>query len=87
MIFKYLKIKVGALTIFNIKEKNVCFYFLMIWLCYLFMTSVCFWCFKSMHQSILYGLLIMTIGGIGMVIPTPGGMAPFTDSSSLGYTV
>ena len=86
-ILKYLeKIKAGALTIFNIKEKKMfVFYTLMIWFCYLFMTFICFWCFKSMYQfNILDGLLIMTIGGIGMVIPTPGGMGSYHGAVFIG---
>tara|TARA_B100000900_G_C20548408_1_gene703648 strand:- start:403 stop:1392 length:990 start_codon:yes stop_codon:yes gene_type:complete len=86
-LFKYLKkIKIGALSIFTIKEKNLfIFYTLMIWLCYLFMTFICFWCFKSMHEfNIMDGLLIMTIGGIGMVIPTPGGMGSYHGAVFIG---
>jgi len=86
-LFKYLKkIKIGALSIFTIKEKKLfVFYTLMIWFCYLFMTFICFWCFKSMHEfNIMDGLLIMTIGGIGMVIPTPGGMGSYHGAVFIG---
>ena len=86
-LFKSLiKIKIGALSVFTIKEKKLfVFYTLMIWLCYLFMTFICFWCFKSMHEfNIMDGLLIMTIGGIGMIIPTPGGMGSYHGAVFIG---
>tara|TARA_B100000902_G_C26470526_1_gene509883 strand:+ start:71 stop:334 length:264 start_codon:yes stop_codon:yes gene_type:complete len=38
-----------------------------------------------MHElSIIDGLLIMTIGGIGMVIPTPGGMGSYHGAVYIG---
>ena len=49
------------------------------------MTYVCFWCFQSMQSfSLLDGLLIMTIGGIGMIIPTPGGMGSYHGAVYIG---
>ena len=74
-----LQIKTGVYSIFSVKQKKLfILYTLLIWLCYLFMTFVCFSCFKSMQDFNLWdGLLIMTIGGIGMVIPTPGGMGSY----------
>ena len=74
-----LQVKTGVYSIFSVKQKKLfILYTLLIWLCYLFMTFVCFSCFKSMQDFSLWdGLLIMTIGGIGMVIPTPGGMGSY----------
>ncbi len=74
-----LQVKTGIYSIFSVKQKKLfILYTLLIWLCYLFMTFVCFSCFKSMeHFNLWDGLLIMTIGGIGMVIPTPGGMGSY----------
>tara|TARA_B100000965_G_scaffold276974_1_gene234773 strand:+ start:103 stop:366 length:264 start_codon:yes stop_codon:yes gene_type:complete len=38
-----------------------------------------------MHNfNLLDGLLIMTIGGIGMVIPTPGGMGSYHGAVYIG---
>ena len=84
---KYLfKIKEGVYAIFSVKEKKLfALYTILIWLCYLLMTYVCFWCFQSMQNfSLLDGLLIMTIGGIGMVIPTPGGMGSYHGAVYIG---
>lgn len=74
-----IQVKIGVYSIFSVKQKKLfILYTLLIWLCYLFMTFVCFSCFKSMQDFSLWdGLLIMTIGGIGMVIPTPGGMGSY----------
>ena len=86
-IKKYLfKIKEGIYAIFSVKEKKLfALYTILIWLCYLLMTYVCFWCFQSMQNfSLLDGLLIMTIGGIGMVIPTPGGMGSYHGAVYIG---
>jgi len=86
-IKKYLfKIKQGVYAIFSVKEKKLfALYTILIWLCYLLMTYVCFWCFQSMQNfSLLDGLLIMTIGGIGMIIPTPGGMGSYHGAVYIG---
>ena len=74
-----MQVKTGVYSIFSVKQKNLfILYTLLIWLCYLLMTFVCFSCFKSMQDFSLWdGLLIMTIGGIGMIIPTPGGMGSY----------
>ena len=84
---KYLfKIREGVYAIFSVKEKKLfALYTILIWLCYLLMTYVCFWCFQSMQNfNLLDGLLIMTIGGIGMVIPTPGGMGSYHGAVYIG---
>lgn len=84
-----LKIKTGVYSIFAVKQKYLfIIYTLLIWLCYLLMTFVCFWCFESMHDfNLLDGLIIMTIGGIGMVIPTPGGMGSYHGAVFIGLCV
>ena len=84
---RYLfKIREGVYAIFSVKEKKLfALYTILIWLCYLLMTYVCFWCFQSMQNfNLLDGLLIMTIGGIGMVIPTPGGMGSYHGAVYIG---
>ena len=84
-----LQIKVGVYSVFSVKQKKLfILYTFLIWLCYLLMTFVCFFCFKSMQDfNLLDGLLIMTIGGIGMVIPTPGGMGSYHGAVYVGlYT-
>jgi len=89
-IKKYLlQVKVGIYSIFAVKKKKLfILYTILIWCCYLFMTFVCFFCFASMQDfNIWDGLLIMTIGGIGMVIPTPGGMGSYHGAVFIGlYT-
>ena len=42
------------------------------------MTYVCFFCIpETSHLSIADGLFITVIGGIGMIIPTPGGFGSY----------
>ncbi len=84
-----MQVKIGVYSIFSVKQKKLfILYTLLIWLCYLFMTFVCFSCFKSMQDFSLWdGLLIMTIGGIGMVIPTPGGMGSYHGAVYIGLCV
>jgi hypothetical protein len=84
-----LQIKTGFYSVFSVKKKKLfILYTFLIWFCYLLMTFVCFKCFKSMEDfNLLDGLLIMTIGGIGMVIPTPGGMGSYHGAVYIGlYT-
>lgn len=82
----FLQIKTGIYSVFSVKQKKLfALYTVLIWLCYLLMTFVCFWCFKSMQDFNLFdGLLIMTIGGIGMIIPTPGGMGSYHGAVYIG---
>tara|TARA_B100001758_G_C18356364_1_gene582956 strand:+ start:143 stop:1144 length:1002 start_codon:yes stop_codon:yes gene_type:complete len=81
-----LQIKTGVFSVFSVKQpKLFILYTFLIWLCYLLMTFVCFLCFKSMQDfNLLDGLLIMTIGGIGMAIPTPGGMGSYHGAVYIG---
>jgi len=81
-----VQIKIGVYSVFSVKQKKLfILYTFLIWLCYLLMTFVCFSCFKSMQDfNLLDGLLIMTIGGIGMVIPTPGGMGSYHGAVYIG---
>ncbi|MEE2931315.1 MAG: lysylphosphatidylglycerol synthase transmembrane domain-containing protein [Bacteroidota bacterium] len=49
-----------------------------IWLMYFAMTYICFFCIPATSNlSLSDGLFIMVIGGIGMVIPTPGGFGSY----------
>ena len=42
------------------------------------MTYVCFFCFESMSEfTVMDGIFVMTLGGIGMVMPTPSGMGSY----------
>lgn len=72
-------IKAGFISIKNMPNKIMFFiYTLLIWLCYLFMTVVCFYCFNETTDLTLgQGLFIMVAGGLGMVVPTPTGIGSY----------
>ncbi len=72
-------IKTGFMSIKKIEQKFLfSIYTLLIWVCYLFMTVVCFYCFsETIDLSLAQGLFIMIAGGLGMVIPTPTGIGSY----------
>lgn len=79
-IFSFLQgIKSGFLSIRYIPNKFLfCIYTLLIWVCYLLMTIVCFYCFSETKDLDLgQGLFIMVAGGLGMVVPTPTGVGSY----------
>jgi len=72
-------IKEGVLSIKLIPNKFLFWiYTLLIWICYLMMTVVCFYCFSETSSLTLsQGLFIMVAGGLGMVVPTPTGIGSY----------
>jgi uncharacterized protein (TIRG00374 family) len=72
-------IKEGFLSIQKIPNKFLfCLYTLLIWVCYLMMTVVCFYCFsETLNLNLGQGLFIMVAGGLGMVVPTPTGIGSY----------
>lgn len=75
----YQKIKAGFYAVKKVKQKQLFFiYTFLIWLCYFSMTYVCFFCFETMSDfTVMDGIFVMTLGGIGMVMPTPSGMGSY----------
>ncbi len=54
------------------------FYTIFIWLMYYLMTYLCFFAFEPTAKlSMLAGLTVFVFGGLGMVIPAPGGMGSY----------
>jgi uncharacterized protein (TIRG00374 family) len=72
-------IQQGFLSIKNIQHKFLfSLYTILIWLCYLLMTLVCFYCFQeTQHLSVGHGIFILVAGGFGMVMPTPAGIGSY----------
>ena len=72
-------IKEGFLSIKKIPNKPLFWlYTLLIWVCYLMMTFVCFYCFsETSNLNLGQGLFIMVAGGLGMVVPTPTGIGSY----------
>ena len=79
-------IKEGFQTAFYMKQKGLFFiYTLLIWGMYLFMTYVCFFSIpETSSLTIVDGLYITIIGGLGMVVPVQGGVGSYHVAVTLG---
>ena len=103
LIFKWLKkskfyalissfiqgFKAGFKSINDIENKKLFWgYTLAIWVMYFLMTYVCFF---SMNEtaglSISDGIFLLVLGGVGMVIPTPGGIGSYHAIVMIGLSV
>lgn len=75
----FIGFKDGVKSFSQVKNKfNFWAHTVFIWVMYFAMTYVCFFCIPATSQlSLSDGLFIMVIGGIGMVIPTPGGFGSY----------
>ena len=69
----------GIKSLSHVKNKVHFFgHTVFIWLMYFAMTYICFFCIPATSNlSLSDGLFIMVIGGIGMIIPTPGGFGSY----------
>ena len=72
-------LKQGFTSIKYIDNKFAfCIYTSLIWICYLLMTIVCFWCFEeTLNLNLGQGLFILVAGGLGMLAPTPSGIGSY----------
>ncbi len=53
-------------------------YTVVIWICYYFMTYLCFFAFEpTSHLSAKVGFIIFVLGTLGIVFPSPGGMGSY----------
>ncbi len=79
-------VKEGFKTAFYMKEKSLfILYSLLIWLMYLLMTYICFFSVpETSNLSLVDGLYIMVIGGLGMIVPVQGGLGPYHAAVTLG---
>ncbi len=75
----YNELKEGMNSIKKIKNKKLFWiHTINIWLMYFLMTYVCFFSMQeTSHLNIGDGLFLLVLGGIGMVIPTPGGIGSY----------
>ena len=58
-----------------------------IWAMYFLMTYVCFSLEETAHLTATDGLFLLVLGGIGMVIPTPGGIGSYHAIVMIGLSV
>ena len=82
-------LKEGFKSIKKIKNKK---YFwahtVSIWTMYFLMTYICFYCMEETSQlTVSDGLFLLVLGGIGMVIPTPGGVGSYHAIVMIGLSV
>jgi uncharacterized membrane protein YbhN (UPF0104 family) len=79
-------VKEGFQTAFHMKQKGLfILYTILIWLMYLLMTYVCFFSFTDTSGlSVVEGLYITVVGGLGMIVPVQGGLGPYHAAVTLG---
>ena len=72
-------LKEGFKSIKQMKNKTLFwFHTLSIWIMYFLMTYICFQTMpETSHLGISDGLFLLVLGGIGMVIPAPGGIGSY----------
>ena len=72
-------LKEGFKSIKRIKNKSSFWlHTFSIWTMYFLMTYICFQCIEeTSHLTISDGLFLLFLGGIGMAIPTPGGIGSY----------
>ena len=82
-------LKEGFNSIKNIKQKSTFwFHTFSIWIMYFLMTYICF--FSMDETSILTlsdGIFLLVLGGVGMIIPTPGGIGSYHAIVMIGLSV
>ena len=82
-------IKEGFKSIKKMKRKSdFWFHTFSIWIMYFLMTYICFQAIpETSHLTISDGLFLLILGGIGMVIPTPGGIGSYHAIVMIGLSV
>ena len=82
-------LKEGVKSIKNMKYKSVFwFHTFSIWIMYFLMTYICFFCMaETSHLTAEDGLFLLVLGGIGMIIPTPGGIGSYHAIVMIGLSV
>ena len=79
-------IKEGFISIKKVKNKTVFWiHTALIWALYALMTYICFFAISETNSlGFIDGIYIMVIGGIGMVVPTQGGIGSYHLATKLG---
>ena len=82
-------LKEGFKSIKNMKRKSAFwFHSFSIWIMYFLMTYICFFSMQeTSHLSVSDGLFLLVLGGIGMVVPTPGGVGSYHAIVMIGLSV
>ena len=82
-------LKEGFKSIQNMKQKSTFWlHTFCIWIMYFLMTYICFFSMaETAHLTAGDGLFLLVLGGIGMVIPTPGGIGSYHAIVMIGLSV
>lgn len=82
-------LKEGFKSIQKMKEKSTFWlHTFSIWVMYFLMTYVCFFSLEeTAHLTASDGLFLLVLGGIGMIIPTPGGIGSYHAIVMIGLSV
>ena len=82
-------LKEGFKSIKNMKRKTAFWvHTFSIWIMYFLMTYICFFSMQeTSHLTAGDGLFLLVLGGIGMVIPTPGGVGSYHAIVMIGLSV
>tara|TARA_B110000444_G_scaffold94600_1_gene89478 strand:+ start:1202 stop:2215 length:1014 start_codon:yes stop_codon:yes gene_type:complete len=79
-------VKEGFQAAFHMQQKGLfVLYTVLIWFMYLLMTYVCFFSFVDTEGlSLVDGLYITVVGGLGMIVPVQGGLGPYHAAVTMG---
>ena len=79
-------VKEGFISLKNLDHKTpFIFHTILIWLMYLLMTYVCFFAIvETENLNIFDGVYILVIGGLGMVVPSQGGIGSYHLAVKIG---
>ena len=82
-------LKEGFKSIKNMKRKSTFWiHTFSIWIMYFLMTFICFYSMaETSHLTAGDGLFLLILGGIGMVVPTPGGIGSYHAIIMIGLSV
>jgi uncharacterized membrane protein YbhN (UPF0104 family) len=82
-------LKEGFKSIQNMKQKfTFWLHTFCIWIMYFLMTYICFFSMaETAHLTAGDGLFLLVLGGVGMVIPTPGGIGSYHAIVMIGLSV
>ena len=79
-VLKFVEgLKEGFMSIKKMKNKSTFwFHTFSIWIMYFLMTYICFYSIpETSHLGVSDGLFLLVLGGIGMVVPAPGGIGSY----------
>ena len=82
------ELKEGLTSLREIKEKtSFILHTIFIWTMYILMTYVCFFAIKETgHLTFLDGVYMTIIGGLGMIVPSQGGIGSYHLAVKTGLT-